>query len=297
MHLCRQENKSIKRRGAGLFLASLIASLSCLVPVGPATAQSLKALQEMTGDVPAKSGQGEAPKASGRGKMYKGYLVRQSAMNHGSLTMYICPGRWALKCAFVTIIVDEPKDRVIAYTRQTNKYLIDTLKVGRGRFNGFRRGGDFHWGKYTTVGHEKWQGLPVTIMERKGTRTDLKTKTDVVITEQQLNCSVIKLSKTLEDIGYALFDTDYQYGLPLRVSRTAHSRNPHYCTIRPVVTLETSIFKESSFPEREFDVPAGLTRVKSEIDLFSNDTGDFGGDSSTKTRLRFRENQIHLQPK
>jgi len=266
-----------------------------LFPALPASAQTLKEIQEMTGGGESRGEKSKEPPPS-HGKTYKGYLLRQTAMNHGSITLYLCPERWVLKSAFVTIIVDEEKDKIIAYTRQTNKYLIDSLKVGQERFNGFRRGGDFRWGKFTTIGPDKYLGMPVTVLERKGTRTDLKTKTDVVITERQMSLKGIKVSKTLEQIGFALFDTDYRHGLPVKVSRMAHSRNPHYCTLRPVITQDTTVFKESFFPAREFEVPAGLTRVKSEIDLFSNDTSEFGGDSSTRGRLKIREGQINVRP-
>jgi len=293
MLLCRRENKI---RFAVLTSALLLLCACPLWSASPGSAQSLKEIQEMTGDGGNRSEKSKEPPPS-HGKMYKGYLVRQTALNHGSLTLYLCPDRWVLKTAFVTIIVDEEKDKLIAYTRQTNKYLADSLKVGQDRFNGFRRGGDFNWGKFTTLGDEKYLGMPCVLLQRKGTRTDLKTKTDVIITERQLCLKGVHVNKTLEEIGFALFDSDYRHGLPLKVSRMASSRNPHYCTLRPVITQDTTVFKVSQFPAREFEVPAGLTKVKSEIDLFSNDTGDFAQESSTRGRLKIREGQINVSPR
>jgi hypothetical protein len=252
-------------------LVPLAVALVCcfLLPVGGGWASSNKE----TKDPAPVNDQGTKDLSTNKaqGPMYKGLLVRQTAINQGSLTIYLCPHKWVLKSGFITIIVDEDKDKIIAYTRQTNKYLLDSIKVGMKRFMGFRKGGDFEWGKFTTVGHEKWHDETVAVLERKGRRRDLHTRTDVVITERQLCCTRIKTSPVFEDIAFALFDVEYKYGLPVRVSRMAHSANPRYCTIHPVIALDTSVIKESTFPASEFEAPKGLIRVKSEVDMFSND--------------------------
>jgi hypothetical protein len=210
------------------------------------------------------------------------------------MTIYLTPHRWAMKTGLVNVIVDEEKNIVIAYSRQTNKYLLDTVSVGIKRFEGFRRGGLFNWGKFTEAGKETFLGETVVVLVRKGTRADITTKNDVVITERQLSCPRIKLSRVFDDISYALFDIEYKYGLPLQVSRMAHSANPRYCTRRPVLNLDTTSIKEGSFAASEFEVPKGLTRVKTEVDLFTNDMDGIPGSSNAEI-LRQRERQLHIK--
>ena len=231
-------------------------------------------------------------------KSYKGFLIRQYSDSQGAVTIYACPHRWALKSGLISIIVDEEKDRVIAYTRRTDKYVLDTVKVGMKRFASFRRGGDFDWGPFSVVGHQKWHGQSAVVLERKGRRNDFKVKDDVIITERQISSTSIMLSKVFEDVAYALFDVEYRYGMPLNVSRMAHSVNPKYCTVRPVITLDTTLIKEETFAPRDFDIPKGLTRVKTEIDLMANDFGPTPIPiPSASDRLLQREKQLRLDAK
>jgi hypothetical protein len=273
---------------------------SSIKPLAPAVvALSACLMLISSGALAQPTREAKAPTTSvspaSQGKMYKGLLIRQSSDTQGNTSIYLCEKRWALKTGLISIIVDEEHDKVIAYTRQTNKYLLDTINIGMKRFKSFRRGGDFEWGAFSTVGHEKYHDESVIVLERKGRRTDLKSKNDVVITERQLSCPRIKLSKVFQEIAYALLDVEYTYGLPLKLSRMAHSANPRYCTTRPVVVQDTSIIKESTFPASEFEIPKGLTRVKTEVDLFTSDM-DAPPGSATDEIIRRREKQLHVEP-
>ncbi|MBU6450209.1 MAG: hypothetical protein KGS72_00410 [Cyanobacteria bacterium REEB67] len=229
-------------------------------------------------------------------EFYKGFLIQQSSPNQGAVTFYLTPQHWILRSAIFTIIVDEKANSIIAYTRQTNKYIKDSLAIGMKRFSSFRRSGDFDWGPASVIAHETWQGRKTVVIQRSGRRNDLRVKNDVVITERQVSCPSLPLSKTCQFIFTALFSQDYSQGFVLKVSRMAHSANPRYCTLRPVLAIETSTVKEKSFPASEFTLPPGLTRVKSEIDLFSNDRENMPVDSS-QSALRKRSDVLNVKPR
>jgi len=257
-----------------LFSSALLAALILFVPEfqAPAQAQS----KESVDCKPSND------------KKYQGYIIRQTALNQGSVTTYLCPTCWVLKTAIITVAGDHEKDTVVAYTRATNKYLSDSLQKGMKRFSGFRRGGDFAWGPPKKIGQTKWHDEDVVIVERKGRRTDLHTKNDVIITEKLLYATRFKLSKAYEMVAFSLIDVDCSYGLPLRIERMASSKNPRYCTLRPVVVQDTLSIKKMTFKASDFAVPRGLVKVKTEIDLFSNDEGaafdPAGADLRSKAR-------------
>ncbi len=232
------------------------------------------------------------------GKVVKGFVVRQTSNNQGAITVYLCPRRWVLKTALISVIVDEDKDRVIAYTKQTNKYLLDSVEVGTKRFRGFRRVGDFAWGPYTTIGHEKYLGELVTVLERKGKRIDMRAKNDVVVIERELACPKVKLSKTFQEIADCMFALDFSQGMPLKVSRMARSSNPRLCTTHPVVVLESAALRESAIALSEFEIPSGLTRVKTEVDLFNDDVESVESipGQTSNVIVRARQRLIHQAP-
>jgi hypothetical protein len=262
-------------------LVSLMVVLASAMPLlaGPSNAappgKASSSIAGAGGDSFEATGNQSDTSAATAGKLYKGFLVKQTSTNQGSVTVYVCPHRWVLKTALVSVIVDEDRDRVIAYTKQTNKYLLDTIAVGVKRFKSFRKAGDFSWGKFSVVGKDKYIGETVIVLERKGKRIDMNMKNDVVITEREFSCPRVKVSKTFQDVSNALFDLDFSYGMPLKVSRMAHSNlYPGLCTRRPVGVQDTLFVREQSFPASDFEVPKGLKRVKTEVDLFNEDFGE-----------------------
>ena len=233
----------------------------------------------------------EAIKAESNG--YKGLLIRQNTPNQGTVTIRLCPHRWVMKGALITIIVDEEKDTVYAYTRQTNKYLQDTLKAGERRFENFRRRSEFKWGPFIKTGPAIWNGEKAMAIERRGTRVDMAVKNDVVVTERQLSLPRLQVSKVFQEICYALMAEDYKDGMVVHVERTAHSANPHYCTVRPVVTLDTVSIKEQTFLPIDFKLPGGMTRVSSEMELFTNDDSGMKLEDINEKLLQ-REKQLDI---
>jgi hypothetical protein len=280
---------SLKNRASKTAVISALSSL-LLFSSGPA-----EALDKGKAKSGAVSSGVPLDQKGGSSESYKGFLIQQSSPNQGAITLYLTPQHWILRAAIFTIIVDEKANSIVAYTRQTNKYIKDSLAVGMKRFSSFRRSGDFDWGPASVVAHETWQGRKTIVIQRSGRRNDLRVKNDVVITERQVSCPSLPLSKTCQFICTALFSQDYSQGLVLKVSRMAHSANPRYCTLRPVMAVETSKVEEKSFPAREFALPPGLTRVKSEIDLFSNES-DMAVDSS-QSALRKRSEVLRVKPR
>ena len=232
------------------------------------------------------------------GAGYKGYFLQQASPSQGSITIYYSPKHWQIRSAVFTIIVDEEHDSIIAYTRQTNKYIKDSLEVGKRRFAGFRHGGDFNWLSSKIIARNtSWQGHKGVVLERRGKRADLKINNDVIVTEQQTSLSDLPVSKTFNFIAFALFSQDYDNGMVVDVKRMAHSANPRYCTLRPVSALDTTVMKERTFYARDFVLPAGLTRVKTEIDMFSNEMempADLPIDDNV-TKLRKRAEQLNVK--
>jgi hypothetical protein len=254
--------------------------------------------QEISKTIEKSGTQGNSKLQDNAQTSYKGYFIQQISPSQGSITIYLTPKHWQIKSAVFTIIVDEEKDTIVAYTRQTNKYIKDSLEIGKRRFAGFNHGGDFTWIKSKTVPNTPWQGRKGVTLERSGKRSDLRVANDVIITERQISLVDVPVSKTFAFVAFALFSQDYDKGLVVDVKRVARSANPRYCTMRPVDALETKQFKERIYHPYDFFLPGGLTRVKTEIDMFSNEV-DMPAEQlpidNNVAKLRKRADQLHVK--
>jgi len=117
MLLRKQENSSncLVSFAVALAASLLLSTLSAVAQVGKADkSPSLATAKDRASAAPVKDMTKD--KGKDQGKFYKGTVIKQTSINQGAMTIYLCPHRWALRTGLINIIADEEKDIVIAYT-------------------------------------------------------------------------------------------------------------------------------------------------------------------------------------